>query len=94
MLAQRGRKPKPTAIKILEGNPGKRQLNKYEPSPDKLAPECPDWLSEEAKAEWFRLHGGNGYFNGSGYGRFCGLLPSLRSLEGGRGIHIKTWCYR
>ena len=55
MLAQRGRKPKPTAIKILEGNPGKRQLNKYEPSPDKLAPECPDWLSDEAKAEWFRL---------------------------------------
>ena len=25
-LAQRGRKPKPTAVKQLEGNPGKRQL--------------------------------------------------------------------
>lgn len=29
-LAQRGRKPKPTAVKQLEGNPGKRQLNANE----------------------------------------------------------------
>ncbi len=26
-MAQRGRKPKPTAVKLLEGNPGKRGLN-------------------------------------------------------------------
>ena len=26
-VAQRGRKPKPTAVKVLEGNPGKRGLN-------------------------------------------------------------------
>ena len=26
-MAQRGRKPKPTAVKVLEGNPGKRSLN-------------------------------------------------------------------
>ncbi|NLJ59167.1 MAG: phage terminase small subunit P27 family, partial [Tissierellia bacterium] len=26
-MAQRGPKPKPTAIKQLEGNPGKRPLN-------------------------------------------------------------------
>ena len=32
-LAQRGRKPKPTAVKQLEGNPGKRQLNANEPKP-------------------------------------------------------------
>ena len=30
-----GRKPKPTAIKELEGNPGKRKLNKKEPKPEK-----------------------------------------------------------
>jgi len=29
-----GRKPKPTALKIIEGNPGKRPLNKNEPKPD------------------------------------------------------------
>ena len=27
-----GRKPKPTALKELEGNPGKRKLNRSEPS--------------------------------------------------------------
>lgn len=31
-----GRKPKPTAIKELEGNQGKRKLNKKEPKPDKV----------------------------------------------------------
>ena len=54
-MATRGRKPKPTAIKRLEGNPGKRPLNIYEPKPLKKAPTCPDWLDEEAKREWRRL---------------------------------------
>jgi len=30
-----GRKPKPTAVKKLEGNPGKRKLTKKEPVPAK-----------------------------------------------------------
>ncbi|MBR0079634.1 MAG: phage terminase small subunit P27 family [Synergistaceae bacterium] len=50
-----GRKPKPTAIKILEGNPGKRKLNENEPKPLKKAPPCPKWLEPEAKKEWRRL---------------------------------------
>ncbi|MEK3988446.1 phage terminase small subunit P27 family [Robertmurraya sp. FSL R5-0851] len=54
-MAQRGRKPKPTAIKALEGNPGKRQLNQSEPQPDKKAPRCPTWLEPEAKKEWRRM---------------------------------------
>ena len=54
-LAQRGRKPKPTAIKELEGNPGKRQLNEYEPHPAAKAPTCPKWLDDDAKKEWRRL---------------------------------------
>ena len=54
-MATRGRKPKPTAIKVLEGNPGKRPLNKFEPAPEKKAPPCPEWLNGEAKAEWERL---------------------------------------
>jgi len=32
-MAQRGRKPIPTAINVLEGNPGKRELNINEPKP-------------------------------------------------------------
>jgi P27 family predicted phage terminase small subunit len=54
-VAQKGRKPKPTAIKKLEGNPGKRKLNQNEPKPEKKAPKCPEWLEEEAKNEWSRL---------------------------------------
>ena len=57
-MATRGRKPKPTALKLLEGNPGKRQLNMNEPRlTQKMPPECPDWLEEEAQAEWSRLSG-------------------------------------
>ena len=54
-MATRGRKPTPTAIKELEGNPGKRPLNSNEPKPDATAPKCPKWLEPEAKKEWKRL---------------------------------------
>ena len=54
-MAGRGRPPKPTAIKILEGNPGKGPLNKNEPKPEKKAPKCPSWLEPDAKKEWRRL---------------------------------------
>lgn len=54
-MAVRGRKPTPTALKVLEGNPGKRKLNGAEPRPTKKAPDCPEWLEPEAKKEWCRL---------------------------------------
>lgn len=54
-MAQRGRKPKPTAIKVLEGNPGKRPVNSAEPKPISKAPKCPIWLEAEAKKEWRRV---------------------------------------
>ncbi len=50
-----GRKPKPTALKTLEGNPGKRKMNKKEPIPGQGIPTCPEWLLPEAKIEWERL---------------------------------------
>lgn len=50
-----GRKPKPTALKLLEGNPGKRELNQFEPKPTNGLPICPDWLTDDAKEEWERL---------------------------------------
>ena len=56
-MATRGRKPKPTAIKVLEGNPGNRPLNKNEPKTDIAVSDCPEWLENEAKAEWNRLSG-------------------------------------
>ncbi|MEG2198100.1 MAG: phage terminase small subunit P27 family [Cellulosilyticaceae bacterium] len=54
-MAQAGRKPKPTAVKLLEGNPGKRSLNTNEPKPNTKASKCPTWLEAEAKKEWRRI---------------------------------------
>lgn len=51
----RGRKPKPTALKLLDGNPGKRAINGAEPKPPRTLPTCPEHLSAAAKAEWKRL---------------------------------------
>ena len=56
-MATRGRKPLPTALKILEGDRGKgrRPLNENEPRPPKGVIKCPSWLVPEAKKEWKRL---------------------------------------
>lgn len=51
----RGRIPKPTAVKLLQGNPGKRRINGREPKPPGSMPDCPDYLAPEAKAEWARI---------------------------------------
>ena len=32
-----GRKPKPTRLKLIDGNPGKRAINKNEPAPKTAA---------------------------------------------------------
>ena len=55
MARKSGPAPKPTAIKQLEGNPGKRKLNKREPKVNSGIPVCPSWLLPEAKNEWKRL---------------------------------------
>jgi P27 family predicted phage terminase small subunit len=51
----RGRKPVPTQLKILRGNPGKRSLNKDEPKFSPKCPKPPTWLTLEARAEWRRV---------------------------------------
>jgi P27 family predicted phage terminase small subunit len=47
-------RPKPTALKKLLGNPGKRKLNEREPSPAVGTPKMPR-LSREAASEWKRI---------------------------------------
>jgi P27 family predicted phage terminase small subunit len=53
----RGRRPTPTRLKMLTGNPGKRPLNHDEPRPEANIPECPPELGPVARAEWDRLVG-------------------------------------
>lgn len=51
-----GRPTKPTELKVLEGNRGKRPLNKNEPDPDYLDNlEPAGWLPDDAKVVWREL---------------------------------------
>jgi len=53
-----GRPPKPTALKILEGNPGCRPLNENEPKPEIGMPEKPEWLKDDRALKlWEDLSG-------------------------------------
>jgi len=53
---KRGRKPKPTRLKILQGNPGRRPLNYDEPQPNQGRPKMPVVVAKIPKAracwEW------------------------------------------
>ncbi len=51
----RGRKPTPTAIKIVRGNPGRRPLNAAEPQPSRGRPRKPAWLDGVADEAWAEL---------------------------------------
>lgn len=50
-----GRRPKPTKLKQLQGNPGHRPLNDAEPKPRLGRPDKPEGLVGEAAAEWDRI---------------------------------------
>jgi len=49
----RGRRPKPTLVKQLEGNPGRRPLPKGEPKPANPLEACPAYFTEDQKTLWF-----------------------------------------
>ena len=48
----RGRKPVPTHLKVLRGNPGKRRLNDQEPKPSGELTDPPEWMSDSQKQGW------------------------------------------
>jgi len=70
-MGERGPAAKPTALKKLQGNPGKRALGKGEPQPDNTKPRAPKWLTKEAKKMWDSL---------SSKLHACGLLTSIDGL--------------
>ena len=51
----RGPKPKPTALRRLQGNLGKREYNHAEPQAPEGVPDCPPHLMDAARDEWDRL---------------------------------------
>jgi P27 family predicted phage terminase small subunit len=48
----RGRKPVPTHLKELMGNPGKRPINQNEPRPAGELYAAPEWMSESQREGW------------------------------------------
>ena len=52
-----GRRPTPTYLRVLKGNPGRRPLPKNEIRPERSpkVPAAPDWLDDYGQAEWERV---------------------------------------
>ena len=72
-----GRRPKPTALRLVTGNPGKRAVNKTEPKPKRVIPSCPSYLSDSAKVAW---------------GRLCVLLDRMGVLTEADSLAIERLC--
>ena len=51
----KGRRPKPTRLRVIEGNPGKRKIADDEPKPLAGVPPMPDQLHGDAAEEWERV---------------------------------------
>ena len=57
-MGKRGPRPKPTILKALAGNPGKRKLNEKEPAPPAavgVSAMPPEWLLPLGKDKWAEL---------------------------------------
>lgn len=76
-MGVRGPAPKPTVLKRLEGNPGRRPLNDREPQPGSGPPRMPRHLDEDARREWRRL---------------VRILSRMRVLTEADGIGLATLC--
>ncbi len=48
----RGRKPTPSTLSFIRGNPGKRPPKQDEPKPPAEMPQCPEHLDDRAKEKW------------------------------------------
>ena len=53
----KGRKPVPTSLRVLRGNPSRRALPENEPQPEALPEniQAPEWMDDDAKKEWARV---------------------------------------
>jgi P27 family predicted phage terminase small subunit len=82
-----GSNQKPTALKKLLGNPGKRKLNNAEPVAPKGVPEMPKFLNGEARAEWRRIipilinMGVLTVADGKALGAYCSAYSQLVKAE-------------
>lgn len=88
MTGTRGPLPKPAALKLLEGNPGKRALNLSDGvNPRVEVPSMPKHLGAEARKEWKRITplleelGLVSGLDRAALGLYCQALGRLAELE-------------
>ena len=86
-MGRRGPPPKPTRLRMLDGNPSKRPINQRDPQPRKDTPRCPSWLSPEAKKVWkqmvpeLRKMGVLTVVDGAALAGFCQVSVRWRQAE-------------
>jgi len=73
----KGRKPTPTALKLLKGNPGNRPVNKNEPKYSFDIPKPIHTLNKYGKKEWERI---------------CTLLESTKLLTEADWTALSCYC--
>lgn len=72
-----GPPPKPTALKLVGGNAGKRAINKKEPKPKAKRPKVPAHLSPKAKTAFRKV---------------CNLLEDMGVLTIADGLALEMLC--
>jgi len=80
----RGRKPKPTHLRVIEGNPGHRPINHDEPEPDgDVSKEPPEFLSARAQYYWRKTIGDapEGMIKATDNGIFMGYCIACADFE-------------
>ncbi len=81
------RATKPTKLRAIEGNRGKRDLPDNEPKPIPKAPQCPVTLSPEAQEVWLELApkieriGLLAETDGDAFANLCVIVSRLRVLR-------------
>lgn len=97
-MGSRGPSPKPTALRVLQGNPGKVPLNPSEPRPPLVAPNLPAplWLSEKAKEVWLALRPDLPWLtvvDVNTFAAYCSTFARWREAEGfleEHGLHFEV----
>lgn len=86
-MGRRGPLPKPTVLRVLEGNPSRRPLPVGEPQPALGMPRMPEWLPAEAKREWrvlapkLRRLKLLTEVDGTAFGAYCLVIAQLRAAQ-------------
>lgn len=81
-MGRRGPPPKPTALKLVAGNPGGRELPAGEPIPPAGEPDPPEFLDERARDVWKQVVprlariGLARSIDGIPLGRYCVMIVS------------------